>query len=36
MQLGGEKFEFVPALNDADRHAEVLAAIVGNQLKGWI
>ena len=36
MQLGGEKFEFVPALNDTDRHAEVLAAIVRNQLKGWI
>jgi len=36
MQLGGEKFEFVPALNDTDRHAAVLATILRNQLKGWI
>jgi protoheme ferro-lyase len=26
----------VPALNDDDRHAQVLAAVVERQLKGWI
>jgi hypothetical protein len=26
----------VPALNDDDRHAQALAAIVENQLKGWV
>jgi protoporphyrin/coproporphyrin ferrochelatase len=35
LQLGGERLTLVPALNDDDRHAEVLAAIVKNQLQGW-
>jgi protoheme ferro-lyase len=26
----------VPALNDDDGHAQVLAAIVENQLQGWV
>jgi ferrochelatase len=35
LQLGGERLTLVPALNDDDRHARVLAAIVKNQLQGW-
>jgi protoporphyrin/coproporphyrin ferrochelatase len=35
LQLGGERLTLVPALNDDDRHAQVLAAIVRNQLQGW-
>jgi len=35
LELGGEKFAFVPCLNDSDRHAEVLAAIIQDRLKGW-
>jgi len=34
--LGGEKFQYVAGLNDSDRHAEVLAAIVRHQIKGWL
>jgi ferrochelatase len=36
LESGGERLTLVPALNDDDRHAEVLAAIVENQLKGWV
>jgi ferrochelatase len=35
LQLGGERLTLVPALNDDERHARVLAAIVKNQLQGW-
>jgi protoheme ferro-lyase len=34
--MGGEKLQLVPALNDDDRHAEVLAAIAKRQLAGWL
>ena len=36
VELGGERLTLVPALNDDDRHAEALAAIIRTQLKGWI
>ncbi len=36
LSAGGENFQFVPGLNDSDRHAEVLAAIVRHQIKDWI
>jgi ferrochelatase len=36
LELGGERLTLVPALNDDDRHAQVLATIVNNQLKGWV
>ena len=36
LQMGGEKLSLVPGLNDGDRHAEALTAIVRNQLQGWI
>jgi protoporphyrin/coproporphyrin ferrochelatase len=36
LELGGERLTLVPALNDDDRHAEVLTAIVERQLEGWV
>ena len=36
LELGGERLTLVPALNDDDRHAQVLAAIVERQLQGWV
>jgi ferrochelatase len=36
LELGGERLTLVPALNDDDRHAQVLAAVVERQLKGWV
>jgi ferrochelatase len=33
--LGGDSLTLVPALNDDDRHAEVLASIVQRHLTGW-
>ncbi len=36
LALGGEQLTLVPALNDDDRHAGVLASIVQRQLAGWI
>jgi len=35
LELGGESLTLVPALNDDDRHAEVLASIVQRHLTGW-
>jgi protoporphyrin/coproporphyrin ferrochelatase len=35
LEMGGERLTLVPALNDDDRHAQALAAIVKNQLRGW-
>ncbi len=36
LELGGERLTLVPALNDDDRHAQVLAAIVERQRQGWV
>jgi ferrochelatase len=36
LESGGERLTLVPALNDDERHAQVLAAIVESQLKGWV
>jgi protoporphyrin/coproporphyrin ferrochelatase len=36
LKMGGEQLTLVPALNDDDAHAQALAAIVRNQLQGWI
>jgi len=33
--MGGERLTLVPALNDDDRHAEVLADILNNHLRDW-
>lgn len=34
--LGGESFGLVPCLNDDERHAEVLSALIKRHLQGWI
>jgi ferrochelatase len=36
LALGGERLTLVPALNDDDSHAEVLASLVMGQLGGWV
>ncbi len=36
LEMGGEQLALVPALNDDDRHAELLVSIVRRHLKGWI
>jgi protoheme ferro-lyase len=36
LHLGGEQLTLVPALNDDDRHADMLVSIVQRHLKGWI
>jgi ferrochelatase len=35
-EMGGERLTLVPALNDDNRHAQALAAIVETQLQGWV
>jgi ferrochelatase len=35
LEAGGNSFTLVPALNDDDEHARVLAAIVMRNLQGW-
>jgi ferrochelatase len=34
--LGGERLTLVPALNDEDRHAELLTRVIDGHLHGWI
>lgn len=34
-KFGGERLTLVPALNDDDRHAEVLVSVIRNRLSGW-
>lgn len=36
LEFGGEHIEMVPALNDDDRHAELLASVATRHLQGWI
>ncbi|MDE1922685.1 MAG: ferrochelatase [Gammaproteobacteria bacterium] len=36
LALGGERFGMVPALNDEDRHADLLAGLVTRQIQGWV
>jgi ferrochelatase len=35
-EMGGERLTMVPALNDGDRHARMLADIAQRQLQGWL
>jgi protoporphyrin/coproporphyrin ferrochelatase len=35
MQAGGERFEYVPALNDGADHASFLAALIAQHCQGW-
>ncbi len=36
LKMGGERLTLVPALNDDDRHADVLASLLTQHLQGWI
>jgi len=35
MQAGGESFNYIPALNDADKHIDALYGLIVNHLQGW-
>ncbi|MCF6272632.1 MAG: ferrochelatase [Rhodobacteraceae bacterium] len=35
-QAGGEKFTYIPCLNDRDDHMMALVAIIENEAKGWL
>jgi ferrochelatase len=35
VKFGGERLSLVPALNDDDRHADALVAVIGKRLRGW-
>ncbi len=36
LEAGGEKFEYIPALNDQDIHIDALEKIIETQLQGWL
>jgi ferrochelatase len=33
---GGERFTYIPCLNDRDDHIAMMAAIAGRELQGWL
>jgi ferrochelatase len=35
LEFGGERLSLVPALNDDDRHADVLVSVIRDRLSGW-
>jgi protoporphyrin/coproporphyrin ferrochelatase len=35
LEFGGERLSYVPALNDDDRHVDVLVSVIRNRLSGW-
>lgn len=35
-EAGGEEFTYIPCLNDDDAHIAALAAVVDDNLKGWV
>jgi protoporphyrin/coproporphyrin ferrochelatase len=35
-EAGGEKFTYIPCLNDDDSHLDALSAIIAENLRGWI
>ncbi len=36
IEAGGEKFSYIPCLNDRDDHIEALMAVIGNEIQGWV
>ncbi len=36
LAAGGERFTYIPCLNDRDDHIAALLAIIGNELAGWV
>ena len=35
LQAGGERYEYIPCLNNDDEHIETLATIISEQISGW-
>ena len=35
IQNGGEKFEYIPCLNDGDDQINLLQSIINNSLENW-
>lgn len=36
LEAGGEKFTYIPCLNDSDRHIDLLESLARNELAGWV
>lgn len=36
LEAGGERFHYIPCLNDSESHIQALAEIVARQLGGWV
>ena len=36
MQAGGERFTYIPCLNDSEAGMGVIEAVVRRELKGWL
>ncbi len=36
IQAGGEQFQYIPCLNDATEHIEMLSELAGRHLQGWV
>ena len=36
LAAGGERYEYIPALNSRPRHIEMLSALVSENLQGWL
>ena len=35
-EAGGEEFTYIPCLNDSKAHIDALAALIDQNLSGWI
>ena len=35
MEAGGERYEYIPCLNDDEMHIDMLAALAEQHLQGW-
>ena len=35
LEKGGEKFEYIPCLNDGDDHMKMIQSIINDNIKGW-
>lgn len=35
IEAGGERYEYIPALNSSDHHIAALTQLINNQLQGW-
>ena len=35
-EAGGERFTYLPCLNDRDDHIDMLVDVIGNEASGWL